>query len=143
MAGYLSAVGIQRSISAGVSVVLLVAAITASGCGANRADFTGEWTGKKGENYDTPDETIAGTLDKVRLSIKANGEFMLIDGGVPKQGRVRFEANGANLEITRVLGRTMDGLEPVPLQLQGKDLKINLEGKEVILMRIPTKVSQP
>ena len=143
MAGYRSAVGIRRSISAGVSVVLLVVAFTVLGCGANRADFTGEWMGKKGEKYDTPDETIAGTLDKVRLSIKANGEFMLIDGGVPKQGRVRFEANGANLEITRVLGRTMDGLEPVPLQLQGKDLKINLEGKELLLTRIPTKVSQP
>jgi hypothetical protein len=143
MAGYRSAVSIHRSISAGVSAVLLVAAFFASGCSINRGDYTGEWSGKKGEKYDTPDETIAGTLDKVRLSIKASGEFMLIDGGVPKQGRVRFEANGANLEITRVLGRSMDGLEPVPIQLQGKDLKINLEGKDLLLTRIPTKLSQP
>lgn len=143
MAGYRSAVGIHRSISAGVSVVLLVAVIVASGCGVNRGDYTGEWTGKKGEKYDTPDETIAGTLDKVRLSVKENGEFMLIDGGVPKQGRVRFEASGANLEITRVLGRSIDGLEPVRLQMKGKDLQLKMDGKEIVLTRITPKVSQP
>jgi len=68
---------------------------------------------------------------------------MLIDGGVPKQGRVRFEASGANLEITRVLGRSIDGLEPVPLQMKGKDLQLKMEGKEILLTRITPKVSQP
>jgi hypothetical protein len=124
-------------------VVLLVAAIVASGCSINRSDYTGEWSGKKGEKYDTADETIAGTLDKVRLSIKDNGDFMLIDGGVPKQGRVRFDSNGATLEITRVLGRSLEGIEPVPVHLQGKDLKLKMEGKEILLTRITAKVSQP
>ena len=121
----------------------MVAAIVASGCSINRGDYTGEWSGKKGEKYDTADETIAGTLDKIRLSIKDNGDFMLIDGGVPKQGRVRFDSNGATLEITRVLGRSLEGIEPVPAQLQGNDLKLKMEGKEILLTRITPKVSQP
>jgi hypothetical protein len=130
IAGYRVAVDITKIIAA-VAVCALIA-----GCTPDRGDYYGDWVGKKGQKYQTLDETIAGTLDRVRLQIKPNDDFMLIDGGVPMEGKVRWNGGGATLEILKLLGKASPNVPSPTISKRARQLVLSLEGAEIKLDKI-------
>ena len=130
IAGYRVAVDITKIIAA-VAVCGLIC-----GCTPDRGEYYGDWVGKKGQKYQTSDETIAGTLDRVRLQIKPNDDFMLIDGGVPMEGKVRWNGGGATLEIVKLLGKASPNVPSPTIVKRDRQLILSLEGLEIALDRI-------
>jgi hypothetical protein len=129
IAGYRVAVDITKIIAA-TAVLALV-----GGCAPDRAEYYGEWVGNKGQKYRTTDETISGTLDRVRIQIKPNDDFMLIDGGVPMEGKVRWNSSGATLEIVKLLGKPVPNVPSPTITKRAKQLVLNLSGTEITLSR--------
>jgi hypothetical protein len=90
---------IRRSISvAAVALGLL-------GCG-QRFDYTGTWRGERTlELTPETDRAMANTLRRVELTIKPDGRFVLVQGGLPKEGRVHYGGDRASLEVETILGQ--------------------------------------
>jgi hypothetical protein len=131
IAGYRVAVDITKIIAAVALSVLIL------GCTADRGAYYGDWVGKKRQKYQTSDETISGTLDRVRVQIMPNDDFMLIDGGIPMEGKVRWNGSGATLEIVELLGKPTPNVPSPSITKRDDQLILRLEGVEIAMDRVP------
>lgn len=83
-----------------------------AGCNGS-AQFQGRWVGER----DIPvpeggDRALAATIGRVRLEIKPNGRFDLVEAGMPKSGRVRYADGRAFLRIERIMHDPIEKLSP-------------------------------
>jgi len=77
---------IGRIISVSVVVALLQV-----GCGGP-SPYVGSWLGERDIEFEPgTDPALSGTARRVSLRIQPDGKFLLVDGGMPMEGRL--EAN--------------------------------------------------
>ncbi|CAN5646639.1 hypothetical protein BH11ARM2_BH11ARM2_11560 [soil metagenome] len=96
------------------------------GC-SDRKSFQGTWEGKRSLHaVPGADPSIVGTLAKVKLTIHPNDRFLLIDGGLPKEGEIQYGGDGPILVVDTYVG------QPVPPHKREK-LKIRSEERELKL----------
>lgn len=114
------------------------------GCGAS-FDWSGQWIGERDLLIQpgTP-EDIATTVRRVRLTIKPDGTFELIESGAPRNGLFLASGRSGTLRTLTVFGKPVEQLnEPVPeaeLALNGDGTATltdpsSPDGKPVILRR--------
>jgi len=122
-----------RSIT--VRLLVLGLGVFFVGCGAAglpAGTYAGkrEYTAKPGD-----DMAVLGTMSRVKLTIRANGAFLLVDGGVPMEGHVRSSGDQTILGVETLIGRPIpDGdNRDVPVRRKGEKLELTFtEGKVVL-----------
>lgn len=95
-----------------LGLILIWFGVVLSACNGS-AQFQGSWRGDR----DIPvppgkDTALAATIGRVRLEIKPNGTFTLVEAGMPKFGRVRYADGNAYLRIERIMHDPIEKLSP-------------------------------
>jgi hypothetical protein len=89
-----------------------------SGCASNRFGWTGTFEGnyalkaKPGE-----DQYTLNSISKVRVVIKENDTFDLLQGGMQYDGTIHFEDGKAKLKIEKMAGRPIEALGDVAVKM--------------------------
>lgn len=125
-----------RSIT--VRLLILSVGVFFVGCGAAglpAGTYVGkrEYTAKQGE-----DIALLGTMARVKLTIRANGTFLLVDGGVPMEGHVRTSGDQTILGVETLIGRPLPDGEnrDVPVSHEAEKLELTFpEGKVVLSLQ--------
>jgi hypothetical protein len=120
-----------RRFRALLGLVAVITVITGSGCGGVDSNYVGRWRGER-EVTAAPDAdpAIVGTYRRVTLQIQPDGNFEMIDGGIPKRGRVA----GDRLEVMSVMDREPPELESWQI-LWREDRLVISKGAESIKLR--------
>lgn len=84
-----------------------------AGCSSAGPDWVGTWEGRNNEivRADRSD-VIADTLRLARLTIKADGTFVLEQAGMPRSGNISFGKDRCLLTVQKVLDRRIESLGP-------------------------------
>ncbi len=99
-------VGMARIISGSAVALCLL------GCG-HHFDYIGKWVGTRNvPTSSNPDRDVRHTLGKVQLEVKDGGKYILIDGGMPSEGTLDFQSQGASLVPTMIIGKPASRQSP-------------------------------
>ncbi|RYG37288.1 hypothetical protein EON81_07135 [bacterium] len=99
-----------------------------AGC-SNRKSYEGSWQGRRPmQAVEGADPAIIGTLARVKLTIRPTDRFLLIDGGVPKEGEIQYGGDGPYLSIDTFVGRSVAPEKRVRLKIVrvGEVLRLSL-----------------
>lgn len=103
-------------------------------CGPAAHDWTGEWTGELPSlSPDAPKDTVANTLNKVKLTVRPDGTFTLVRGGIPADGETIPSDGGLILRFRKVLGQPLDK-QPQEVRQQYADAKMQIKEGSVVLV---------
>ena len=110
--------------------VILLGALLAgmAGCSGDRGAWVGEWRGEQpllfqgGQPTDSP---IANTLRSVRVTIKTDGRFEMLKGGMAYSGFATLTGGKATLRVTELLGqpieRAVAGGQPFTITMERRE----------------------
>jgi hypothetical protein len=97
--------GIGTSISVALGLILVLAG---SGCSQDRS-LAGMWKGDRDwKKINTETEAAARAFAAVNLDLKASGEFVLQDGGVPYTGTWVPYTDKVELVVETILNKPLD-----------------------------------
>ncbi|MBX3111438.1 MAG: hypothetical protein KF857_05450 [Fimbriimonadaceae bacterium] len=106
-----------------ISISVVLGVLLAS-CGPAPRDWRGEWVGELPASTTTgPDDTVAKTLRAVKLTVREDGSFVLVRGGIPAEGEVLSDSPGLTLRFHKVLGQPMDR-QPPEVKRQYADVRL-------------------
>lgn len=113
--------------------------MAAAGCGAgseaSSVDWIGTWVGQKElPNEGQVPEGIRQTLKEVRVRLDADGAFLLIDSGVPYEGRFSTTGRTAALKIEKMLNRTISARDP-EYQRLSQPVELTATDRGTLLLR--------
>lgn len=75
------------------------------GC-SDAGSYRGSWEGKRSvQSVPGADSSIVGTLARVKLTIRPSDRFLLIDGGIPKEGEIHYGGDGPFLVMDTYVGQ--------------------------------------
>ena len=104
--------------------------LSGGACGGPTFVFTGHWTGRRdlpkrpGDN-----EIILNSIAKVDLELRPNGQFELLEGGVPRSGTYRVDGRDAYLHVTQFMNRPIEDQGQTAVKLnQEIELKAQKDG---------------
>lgn len=99
-----------------------------AGC-SDRKSFEGTWEGRRAtQAVEGADPVIVGTLARVKLTIRPSDRFLLIDGGVPKEGEIQFGGDGPYLSVDTFVGQQLapEKRERYKIVRNGEGLRLSL-----------------
>ncbi|MDX2065880.1 MAG: hypothetical protein SFX74_09080 [Fimbriimonadaceae bacterium] len=118
----------------------LVLAACILGCASVPPEYVGRWRGERELNAaPDADPAVVGTYRRITLKIEEDGSFEMIDGGIPKRGRVA----GDRLEVMSVMDREPPSVETWRVQFREDRLVISHQAESIKLRadRNPDSIS--
>jgi hypothetical protein len=98
----------ERNVSRAIALMASIIAIglASSGCRDVRAPWIGTWTGERIlENESTIPVEMRTTLKQVKLTIKPDETFELVQAGIPYSGRADLHDKKATIAVTTIFGK--------------------------------------
>jgi len=116
---------IDRIIASIATSLLGTLCFFALGCGSgNQFNFQGNWLGHRQVNAQPgANSALLNTVSEVKLSIKDNGTFTLVDAGIPKNGDFHQDGDKGSLVITSIMN---EPISQQPADVQASNVSINL-----------------
>lgn len=95
--------------------------------------WVGTYVGKQDGlvSESAPDDVIAASLERVELTIKPDMSFTLIKAGFPISGRVILSGDSATLQVTAILGTSIERESP-QVQEQYSDISLEWIDKDAL-----------
>jgi hypothetical protein len=82
-----------------------------SGCQSSSKKWYGTWVGELDRaDPSMPDNDVKRTVNSIRIEIKPDGTFTMLESGFDKEGTHRLGSRQAFLTVTRMLGRPIEQL---------------------------------
>lgn len=109
---------------------MLVGAFLAGmvGCSGERGAWVGEWRGEQAALFqggEPSNPAIANTLRAVRVTIKTDGRFEMLKGGLAYSGFATLTGSKASLRVTELLNQPIEraspGAQPFTVTLERRD----------------------
>lgn len=95
-----------------------------AGCG--HASIAGTYVGHRPiPRNDLASEGLKNTVSEVKLTIRDDDTFELVDAGLPKTGDVTYEGKLALLHVKKILGRAVEE-EPSDVQARNQPIKLQI-----------------
>lgn len=124
--------GMAKSITVGLLAVGLL-----SGCSNDAQKWYGRWEGDLGRvSSDIPDDPKKRTINLVRIDIKADGTFEMLESGFDKSGTHKLGSEKAFLRVKTLLGRSVESLGP-GTQAANQDLILTWQEDGTVLYKDP------
>jgi len=103
-----------------------------SGCGGGFR-YVGTWEGTRNRTFPPgTDPAVATTLARVKLTVRDNGRFVFVDGGIPKEGSFDYATDVAHLKVAAVVGRRVPSATRDILVTPQEDGSIRVEDPEAL-----------
>lgn len=116
--------------------MLALAIWSLSGCGT-RPDWVGVWQGERPrEREPGMDPAIHQTLTRVKLTLREDGTFELIEAGMPREGDAAFGATETTLQARRFMGRPIERMGS-SAEAMNQPMKLRWVGDGTIEYRDP------
>ncbi len=97
--------------------------IILAGCRPPSSDFVGKWEGKRKLSEVPSNPYLAASLERIELSIYANGTFFMKDAGAPKTGSAEFGIDACTMHVETFMGKSLEALGS---EAKGMDQPIKL-----------------